>query len=454
MLVLYRVVRRLAGPLAGLTASVVLAASPATMTLDRGNIPDSLMILLLVLAADSTVSAVLTGRWRSVVMVGVWVGLGFQAKMLEVWLVLPALGLTYLVAARGATRARPRPSRRHRRRDRGPLALVHDLRRSDAGVATALRGRQHEQLGVPAGLRLQRLLSGRPGVAQRGARPFARDPPVLPGRAHPGVDRLLTRSYGRDTGWLLPAAVIAAAGILAARRGSRATDLPRPCAAVGDLALVLVVVSTVSTTWTRTTRRAVARGGGTPRDRDRVGLGAPRGGLGRGGGGGHRARHRGLRRLAPAHQGHGPPHRARHSGRCARPGRGTGPRVERVVSEATDGTGTGTGSGGSGRPGGSRAPPRAGCRQRLGGGRGARSLRHAVPVGRRDKVRPHRVRPAALAARPGRHRGGTSRCAIPDGGPDIGRWPCPSFTPPARRCSHSVGTPARFLRRPPSPPGP
>ena len=33
-------------------------------------------------------------------MVGVWVGLAFQAKMLEVWLVLPALGLTYLVAAR------------------------------------------------------------------------------------------------------------------------------------------------------------------------------------------------------------------------------------------------------------------------------------------------------------------------------------------------------------------
>ena len=76
----------------------VLALSPATMTLDRGNIPDSLMILLVVLAADSTVTLILTGRWRSAAMAAVWVGLAFQAKMLEAWLFLPALALAYLVA--------------------------------------------------------------------------------------------------------------------------------------------------------------------------------------------------------------------------------------------------------------------------------------------------------------------------------------------------------------------
>jgi len=46
VLVLFHAVRRLAGTLAGIVAAVVLAASPATVTLDRGNIPDSLMILL------------------------------------------------------------------------------------------------------------------------------------------------------------------------------------------------------------------------------------------------------------------------------------------------------------------------------------------------------------------------------------------------------------------------
>ena len=53
VLVLYRAVRRLAGPAAGLIAALVLAVSPATVGLDRENISDSLLILLLVLAADA-----------------------------------------------------------------------------------------------------------------------------------------------------------------------------------------------------------------------------------------------------------------------------------------------------------------------------------------------------------------------------------------------------------------
>ena len=106
VLVLYHAVRRLAGPLAGLVAAVVFAASPATVTLNRGNIPDTLMILFLVLAADATVTAILAGRWRSMVLAGVWVGLAFQAKMTEAWLVALALGVAYLVAGHGTTMQR------------------------------------------------------------------------------------------------------------------------------------------------------------------------------------------------------------------------------------------------------------------------------------------------------------------------------------------------------------
>ena len=86
---------------AGLGAAFVLAASPATVTLDRGNIPDSVMILLVVLAADSTVTLILTGWWRSAVLVGIWVGLAFQAKMLEAWLLVPGLVVAHLVAGGG-----------------------------------------------------------------------------------------------------------------------------------------------------------------------------------------------------------------------------------------------------------------------------------------------------------------------------------------------------------------
>ena len=49
----------------------------------------------------------------------------------------------------------------------------------------------------------------------------------------PAWNRLLTRSYGRDTGWLLPAAVVAAAAVLVARRRKPRTDLPRPARRCG-----------------------------------------------------------------------------------------------------------------------------------------------------------------------------------------------------------------------------
>jgi 4-amino-4-deoxy-L-arabinose transferase-like glycosyltransferase len=99
VLVLYRVVRRVGGAGAGLTAAVALAATPVTILLNRGNISDSLLVLLLVLAADAATSAYLSGRPGALLLAGGWVGLAFQAKMLQAWLVLPALYLAYLLAA-------------------------------------------------------------------------------------------------------------------------------------------------------------------------------------------------------------------------------------------------------------------------------------------------------------------------------------------------------------------
>lgn len=107
VLVLYRAVSRLAGPAAGLIAALIVAASPATVALNRGNISDSLMILLLVLAADEVSAAIATreehaGRAQALlILAAFWVGLAFQAKMIEAWLLLPALGLAYLLDGPG-----------------------------------------------------------------------------------------------------------------------------------------------------------------------------------------------------------------------------------------------------------------------------------------------------------------------------------------------------------------
>ena len=65
----------------------------------------------------------------------------------------------------------------------------------------------------------------------------------------PAWNRLLTASYGRDTGWLLPAALIAAIAIVVARRRAPRTDPWRAGALLwGVWLVVLGIVFSVSTT--------------------------------------------------------------------------------------------------------------------------------------------------------------------------------------------------------------
>ncbi|MEC3920375.1 ArnT family glycosyltransferase [Nocardia sp. CDC160] len=99
VLVLYRAVRRLSGYYAALVAALVAAVAPATVALNRGNISDTLLVLLLVLAADQAAAAIVSGRARNLLYCGLCIGLAFQAKMVQAWLIVPALVAAVLVAA-------------------------------------------------------------------------------------------------------------------------------------------------------------------------------------------------------------------------------------------------------------------------------------------------------------------------------------------------------------------
>lgn len=106
VLVLYRVVRRWQGPAAGLLAAGLLTLTPVTASLFGHAIPDAALIMCLVLAADRFQLAVQGARLRSLVWAGVWVGVAFQAKMMQAWLIVPALAVGYLVTAPVTARAR------------------------------------------------------------------------------------------------------------------------------------------------------------------------------------------------------------------------------------------------------------------------------------------------------------------------------------------------------------
>lgn len=98
VLVMYRVVRRWAGPKAGILATTFYAFTPLMVSMFGHAVLDGVLILCLVLAADACQTSIYRGQARWLLLAAVWIGLGFQAKMLQSWIVLPALALGYLLA--------------------------------------------------------------------------------------------------------------------------------------------------------------------------------------------------------------------------------------------------------------------------------------------------------------------------------------------------------------------
>ena len=258
ILVLYRAVRRLAGPAAGLIAAAVLAVTPITVLLSRGNVSDSLLILLLVLAADATAAALLTGSLRQLLLAGVWVGLAFQTKMIQAWLVLPALAAAYLLAA-PAAKLRTRCA--HVALAGLVTAVVslswmtavslvpsHDRPYVDGSANDSvytqvfdynglgrLTGNWVRVAGPPSPLLAAAVKSGQLLTAETIG-------------IKPSWHRLLAGPFAADSGWLLPAAVVGALGVLISRRRRGRRDPLRAAVVLwGGWWLILAVFFSVGT---------------------------------------------------------------------------------------------------------------------------------------------------------------------------------------------------------------
>lgn len=106
VVVLFSLVRRAWGPVAGLLAALGLALTPVAVAVNRNNTIDSLLVLTLLLAAGAVLRGTETGRRRWLLAGMALVGLGFNIKMMQAYLVLPALVLVYLLAAPHGWRAR------------------------------------------------------------------------------------------------------------------------------------------------------------------------------------------------------------------------------------------------------------------------------------------------------------------------------------------------------------
>jgi 4-amino-4-deoxy-L-arabinose transferase-like glycosyltransferase len=274
VLVLYRAVSRLAGHAAGLIAALVLAVSPATVALNRENISDSLLILLLVLAADAVSAAIAgtrpaTGRdadtgdpeqsrppgrsWRPgpttgrLLLAGLWVGLAFQAKEIEAWMVLPAFGLAYLLAA-------PAPAARRAAQLGVAAAVVAVVSLSWMTVVSLVPAHDRPYVDGSHNDSVYEQVFSYNGFGRFGNQtPLqVRATQIDPGAALPvaprGPDRMLRSRLGRDIGWLVPAAAaIAVWGLVTRRRQRRGDPLRASLVLWGGWLLAFFAVFSVVT---------------------------------------------------------------------------------------------------------------------------------------------------------------------------------------------------------------
>ncbi len=221
---LYAGVKRWFGAGAGLMAGVLLAITPVAALMFRFNNPDALLVCLLVAAAYCLIRALEGASTRWVLAAGTMIGFAFLAKMMQAFLVLPAFGLVYVVAAPTG------PQHRLWQMFAGGLAIVISAGWWVAIVALWPVGSRPMIDGSPTN-NIFNLIIGYNGLGRifgaSGPGGGAGGGGGANFSGQPGGLRLFNDLMGGQASWLLPAALLAiVVGLWSTRRAPR-TDRTR-----------------------------------------------------------------------------------------------------------------------------------------------------------------------------------------------------------------------------------
>ncbi len=230
----YAAVARVCGPRAGLLAGAALALTPVAALMFRFNNPDAAMVLLMTAAAYCTVRAIHRGNGRWLAWAGVALGFAFLAKMLEGLMIVPAIGLAYMVAAPIDL----------------PRRVLHLLGTTAAFLVSAgwfvvltlvWPASTRPYIAGSTDNNFMNLVLGYNGfarVAGRNHEAFGSADPLGSsagdqlrpahfggfGGQHEGLARLLSGEFGFEIGWLVPAALLAIVLVLISRGRAPRTD--------------------------------------------------------------------------------------------------------------------------------------------------------------------------------------------------------------------------------------
>ncbi len=221
--IFYSTIKRWFSPAAGLIAGAVLALTPVAALMFRYNNPDALLVLLLVIAAYATVRALERGSTWWLVLAGTCVGFGFITKMLQAFLVIPAIGLVYLWAGP------PKLGRRILQLLAGGVAVVvaagwwvAAVQLTPAADRPYIGGSQDNSLfnlvfgyngfGRITGNETGSVGGGTSGTSQWGPT---------------GWSRMFNSTFGTQASWLIPAALVALVAVLWLTRRAPRQDRTR-----------------------------------------------------------------------------------------------------------------------------------------------------------------------------------------------------------------------------------
>jgi 4-amino-4-deoxy-L-arabinose transferase-like glycosyltransferase len=219
----YDLVRRRFGRTAGFVGGLVLALTPITVAISRHNNPDALLVLCCTAALWALVRGLEDGRTRWLVLSGVFVGLGFEAKMAVAFMVVPGIAAAWMWVA-----------------PRGRLAAVRQLLAGGAAMVAVggawpllvalTPASQRPWISGTADNSIWSLIFGYNGLGRLSGQAGG------PGGAGPGGGgggnslfggttgplRLLNEAMGGQAGWFLGFALVAGIAVLAATRLRRA----------------------------------------------------------------------------------------------------------------------------------------------------------------------------------------------------------------------------------------
>ena len=189
---------------AALIAGATVALTPVAALMFRFDNPDALLVLLLTIATYATVRSIEAGKTKWLVLAATLVGFAFLTKMLQAFLVVPAFGLVYLLAA---------PVSLRRRIGQLVIALATMVVASGWWVAIVqlTPAADRPYIGGSQDNSLLNLIFGYNGLGRlTGNESGSVGGTGVNGSmwGPTGLDRLFNVSFGGQISWLLPAALI------------------------------------------------------------------------------------------------------------------------------------------------------------------------------------------------------------------------------------------------------